>query len=50
MNNQLQIVMEPDEIINFLKTEIKLKEICTGVLYQRIIEKAALEALLKRLV
>jgi parvulin-like peptidyl-prolyl isomerase len=43
MNNQLKIVMEPDEIINFLKTEIKLKEICTRVLYQRIIEKAALQ-------
>ncbi|MGB3641820.1 MAG: peptidylprolyl isomerase [Rivularia sp. (in: cyanobacteria)] len=43
MNNQLKIVMEPDEIINFLKTEIKLKEICTRVLYQRIIEKTALQ-------
>ena len=43
MNNQLKIAMEPDEIINFLKTEIKLKEICTRVLYQRIIEKAALQ-------
>lgn len=43
MDNQLQIVMEPDEIVNFLKTEIKLKEICQAVLYQRIIEKAALQ-------
>ena len=43
MNNQLKIVMEPDEIINFLKTEMKLKEICKAVLYQKIIEKTALQ-------
>lgn len=33
--------MESDEIINFLKTEIKLKEICINLLSQRIIEKVA---------
>jgi parvulin-like peptidyl-prolyl isomerase len=43
MNNQLKIVMQPEEIINFLKAEIKLKEICKAVLYQRIIEKAAFQ-------
>ncbi|MBV6623617.1 MAG: peptidylprolyl isomerase [Rivularia sp. (in: Bacteria)] len=41
MNNQLKIAMEPDEIINFLKRDITLKEICTKILYQRIIEKTA---------
>jgi parvulin-like peptidyl-prolyl isomerase len=35
--------MEPDEIVNYLKTEIKLKEICKAVIYQRIIEKTALQ-------
>ncbi|MEO1431497.1 MAG: peptidylprolyl isomerase [Cyanobacteria bacterium J06633_8] len=41
MNNQLKIAIEPDEIINFLKREITLKEICRNILYQRIIEKTA---------
>ena len=41
MNNQLKIVMEPDEIINCLKTETQLKEVCTKILSQRIIEKVA---------
>ncbi|AFY52988.1 parvulin-like peptidyl-prolyl isomerase [Rivularia sp. PCC 7116] len=41
MNHQLKIAMEPNEIINFLKRDIKLKEICTKILYQRIIEKTA---------
>lgn len=43
MNNHLKIAIEPDEIVNFLKSEIKLKEICIHILYQRIIEKAAKE-------
>lgn len=43
MNNQLKILIEPSEIINFLKTEVKLKEVCKLVLYQKIIEKAALQ-------
>jgi len=41
MNNQFKIVMEPEEVINCLKTEIQLKEVCIKILYQRIIEKAA---------
>ncbi len=41
MNNQLKIVMEPEEIINCLKTETQLKEVCTKILSQRIIEKVA---------
>lgn len=38
MNNDLKIVMEPEEIVKFLKSEIKLKEICINILSQRIIE------------
>jgi len=41
MNKQLKIVMEPEEIINCLKTETQLKEVCTKILSQRIIEKVA---------
>lgn len=41
MNNQLKIVVEPEEIINCLKTEIQLKELCTKIISQRIIEKVA---------
>lgn len=41
MNNHLRIAMESEEIINYLKTEIQLKEVCTKVLFTRIIEKAA---------
>jgi parvulin-like peptidyl-prolyl isomerase len=43
MNNHLKIVMEPEEIIKFLKSEIKLKEICLKILSQRIVEKIAQE-------
>ncbi len=41
MENNLKIAIESDEIIHFLKTEIKLKEICIKILYQRVIEKTA---------
>ena len=41
MNKQLKIVMELEEIINCLKTETQLKEVCTKILSQRIIEKVA---------
>ncbi|MCJ8279719.1 MAG: peptidylprolyl isomerase [Rivularia sp. ALOHA_DT_140] len=41
MNNQFKIIIEPEEIIKCLKTEIKLKEVCTNILYHKIIEKAA---------
>ncbi|BAY86892.1 hypothetical protein NIES267_64030 [Calothrix parasitica NIES-267] len=41
MNNQLKILMEPEEIINCLKTETQLKEVCIKILSQRIIEKVA---------
>ncbi|MGB3654621.1 MAG: peptidylprolyl isomerase [Rivularia sp. (in: cyanobacteria)] len=43
MNNPSKLVMEPEEIVNYLKSEIKLKEICIHILYQRLIEKAAQE-------
>ncbi|MDY6901464.1 MAG: peptidylprolyl isomerase [Cyanobacteriota bacterium] len=41
MNNQLKIVIEPEEVIKYLKTEIQLKEVCTKILSQSIIEKVA---------
>ena len=43
MNNHLQILIAPEEIVNFLKSEVKLKEIFIKILSQRIIEKAAQE-------
>ncbi|MEL6456665.1 MAG: peptidylprolyl isomerase [Cyanobacteria bacterium J06621_15] len=41
MNNHLRIAMESEEIINYLKTEIQLKEVCIKILSIRIIEKVA---------
>lgn len=35
--------MEPEEIVNFLKSEIKLKDICINIASQKIIEKVAQE-------
>ena len=43
MINFLEIPIESAEIIDFLKQEMLLKEICQKILYQKIIEKAATE-------
>lgn len=43
MNKHLQIILEPDEIINFFKSKVKLKEICINIASQKIIEKVARE-------
>jgi len=43
MNKHLQIILEPEEIISFLKSKIKLKEICINITFQKIIEKVARE-------
>ncbi len=43
MVNFLGITIEPAEIVDFLKREMLLKEICQKILYQKIIEQAATE-------
>ncbi|MDJ0536028.1 MAG: peptidylprolyl isomerase [Xenococcaceae cyanobacterium MO_207.B15] len=43
MINFLGISIESDEIVDFLKGEMLLKQICQKILYQKIIEKAAIE-------
>lgn len=43
MNNHLRLVIEPEEIVNFLKSKIKLKEMCVSILCQKIIDKIAEE-------
>lgn len=43
MINFSGISVEPDEIINFLKRDIRLKEVGQKILYQRIIERSAHE-------
>ena len=43
MNSSFKIVIKPEEVINFLRSEIKLKEIYIYILSQRIIEKVARE-------
>lgn len=43
MNKHLKIAIKPEEIVNLLKSEIKLKEICIRILSQRVIEKTARE-------
>ena len=43
MSQNLKIHIKPEEIINFLKSEVKLKGICNKILSQRIIEKTAQE-------
>ena len=43
MINFLEIPIESAEIVDFLKQEMLLKEICQKILYQKIIEKAATE-------
>jgi parvulin-like peptidyl-prolyl isomerase len=37
------LVIEPEEIVDFLKREIRLQEVCKKILFQRIISKAAQE-------
>lgn len=43
MINISGVSVEPDEIINFLKRDIRLKEAYQKILYQKIIDKAAQE-------
>jgi parvulin-like peptidyl-prolyl isomerase len=43
MNEFSKSVIEPEEIINFLKSEINLKNICHKILCQRLIAKFCLE-------
>ena len=43
MINFLEIPIESEEIVDFLKREMLLKEICQKIVYQKIIEKAASE-------
>lgn len=43
MNNHLKLVIEPEEIVKFLKSKIKFKEMCVNILSQKIIEKTAEE-------
>ncbi len=43
MNEFSKSVIEPEEIINFLKSEINLKDICHQILGQRVIAKFCLE-------
>ena len=43
MQHYFKIDIKPAEIINFLKSEIKLKEICMNIISQKIIEKTAQE-------
>ncbi|MFP4101425.1 peptidylprolyl isomerase [Coleofasciculus sp.] len=37
------VSLESDEIVDFLKREIKLKEVCQNILYQKLINQAAEE-------
>ncbi len=41
MSNIAKIFIEPDEIVNFLKTEMRLREIYEKILFQRIINDVA---------
>ena len=43
MKDLSRAVIEPDEIVNFLKKDIRLKEICQKILYQRVIARSASE-------
>jgi parvulin-like peptidyl-prolyl isomerase len=43
MINFSGVGVEPDEIIQFLKKDIRLKEVCQNIFYQKIIAKAAQE-------
>jgi len=41
MSDLSKIVIEPEEIVKFLKSELSLKEVCQQILYQKIIELSA---------
>lgn len=43
MNDLSKIVIEPEDIVNFLKSEMSLKEVCQKILFQRVIHRAAQE-------
>jgi len=43
MSDISKIVIEPEEIVKFLKSELSLKEVCQQILYQKIIERASHE-------
>jgi parvulin-like peptidyl-prolyl isomerase len=43
MNNHLKIVIEPEEIVSFLKSEINFKEVCQKILFQKLISKVVEE-------
>ena len=43
MKDFSKIVIETEEIINFLKTEMSYKEVCERILYQRVISQTARE-------
>jgi parvulin-like peptidyl-prolyl isomerase len=43
MANLLEVSPAPEEIVDFLKREIGLKEVCQKIWYQKIIEQAAQE-------
>ena len=43
MNDFSKRAIEPEEIVNFLKSEMNLQEVCQQILCQRVIYRAALE-------
>ncbi len=43
MHDLTKIVIEPEEIVNFLKSEINFKEVYQNILFQRVIRDAAQE-------
>lgn len=43
MNDLSKRSIDPEEIINFLKSEMNLNEVCQQILLQRVIDRAALE-------
>ncbi len=40
MNDISKIVIDPEAIVNFLKSEMNLKEVCQKILFQRVISSA----------
>ncbi|MBR8836722.1 MAG: peptidylprolyl isomerase [Stigonema ocellatum SAG 48.90 = DSM 106950] len=43
MNDLSKRAIEPEEIVNFLKSKMNLKEVCQQILFQRVIYQAAQE-------
>ncbi len=43
MSDLSKIVIEPEEIVKFLKSELSLKEVCQQILYQKIIKRSSHE-------